>query len=128
MKQQYIGIDLFPEKIDIDLNIKEMWEELKNTNEKIDNLLIENKEKDNKINDLTNEIIEIKNEINNLKNDKNELKRETDILKNKNQELIQKYEEINQVIYFMKDTKSDTSMIMNRYEEESFVFGEIEKK
>ena len=128
LKQQTIGIDLFPEKVDIDLNIKEMWEELKNTKEKIDNLQIENKEKDNKINDLTNEIIEIKNEINILKNDKNELKSETDILKSENREIIKNYGKFNNEINDIKDTKSDTSMIMNKYEEESFIFNEIEKK
>ena len=127
-KKQSVEIDLFPEKIDIDLNIKEMWEELKNTNEKIDNLLIENKEKDNKMKDLTNEIIEIKNEINNLKNDKNELKKEIDILKSENREIIKNYGKFNNEINDIKDTKSDTSMIMNRYEEESFIFNEIEKK
>ena len=88
LKQQSIEIDLFNDKIDFDLIIKEMFEELKNTKEKINNFEIKNKEKDNKINDLTNEIEELRKEIKNLKNeskvkDKNHLKSEKDIFKNK---------------------------------------------
>ena len=67
LKLQSIKIDLFPEKIDLELNIKEIWEELINIKEKIneiDNLKYENKEKNNKISDITNEIKDIKNEIN----------------------------------------------------------------
>ena len=40
LKQQSIEIDLFPEKRDLESNIKELFEELKNTKEKIDNLQI----------------------------------------------------------------------------------------
>ena len=88
MKQQSIEIDLFNDKIDLDLIIKEMFEELKNSKEKIDNLEIENKEKINKISDLTNDIEELKKEIKNIKNegkvkDKNHLKGEKNIFKNK---------------------------------------------
>ena len=93
LKVQFIEIDLFPEKIDVDLNIKEIWEELINTKEKIDNLNNENKEKDDKISDLTNEIKEFKKEIINLKNENkekdnkiNDLTNEIDILKNKDKE------------------------------------------
>ena len=80
LKQQSIEIDLSPEKRDLESNITELFEELKNTNEKIDNLLIKNKEKDNKISVLTNEIKKLKNEINILKNDKNELKKKLKIM------------------------------------------------
>ena len=103
LKQQSIEIDLFPDKIDLEINIKEIWEELIKIKEKInkiDNLKNEKKEKekDNKINDLTNKIEELKKEINNLKNgsyeeeinilknDKNELKKEINNLKNENKE------------------------------------------
>ena len=40
LKQQSIKIDLSPEKRDLESNIKELFEELKNTKEKIDNLRI----------------------------------------------------------------------------------------
>ena len=40
LKQQSIEIDLSPEKRDLESNIKELFEELKNTKEKIDNLQI----------------------------------------------------------------------------------------
>ena len=110
LKQQSIEIDLFPDKIDLEINIKEIWEELIKIKEKInkidnlknekkekenesninwikneiDNLKNKEKEKDNKINDLTNKIEELKKEINNLKNGSYE--EEINILKNdKNQ-------------------------------------------
>ena len=142
MKLQSIKIDLYTEKISLELNINEIWEELGNLKEtikEIDNLKNENKEKDNRINDLINEIKELKNEINYLKNedkekenniltnDKNGLKREIDILKNENKELIKKYEEINKEINDIKDSKSDYSIIMNGYDK-SFIFYEIENK
>ena len=136
MKLQSIEIDLFPEKIDLDLNMKEIWEELINIKEKIkkiDNL--KNKEKDDEISNLKNEIEELKNEINNLKNENkekdkkiNDLRNENVIIKNENKEIIKKFDEINKEINYIKVTKSDTSMIMNRYEEESFIFNEIENK
>ena len=150
MKLQSIIIDLFPEKINLELNINEIWEELGNLKEKIkeidkekikeiDNLKNENKEKDNKINDLKNEIKELKKEINYLKNedkgkendilnnDKNELNREIVTLKNENRELIKKYGEINKEINDIKDSKSDYSIIMNGCDK-SFIFYEIENK
>ena len=45
LKQQSIEIDLFPDKIDLEINIKEIWEEL-----------IKIKEKINKIDTVINEI------------------------------------------------------------------------
>ena len=66
LKQQSIEIDLFPEKVDLDLNIKEMWDEIINIKVKIrdiDYLKNENMKKDNKISDLTNEVDNLKRKI-----------------------------------------------------------------
>jgi len=151
LKQQSIEIDLFNDKIDLDLIIKEMFEELKNTKEKIDNFEIKNKEKDNKINDLTNEIEELRKEIKNLKNegkvkDKNHLKSEKDIFKNK--EKYNKESFLRKILipfslslffnlffsFFNSSYKNelqreiDILKIMNEYGEGNFIFNEIEKK
>ena len=134
---------MFPEKADLDLNIKEMWDEIINIKVKIrdiDYLKNENMKKDNKISDLSNEIKELKKEIKNLKNegkkeidilknDKNELIKGIDILKNRNKEITKKYEEINKEIIETKViANSDSSMVMDGYEEGIFIFNEIEKK
>ena len=151
LKQQSIEIDLFNDKIDFDLIIKEMFEELKNTKEKIDNFEIKNKEKDNKISDLTNEIEELKKEIKNLKNevkekDENHLKRDKGIFKNK--EKYNKKSFLTKILipfslslffnllfsFFNSSYKNelqreiDILKIMNEYGEGNFIFNEIEKK
>ena len=58
LKQHSIEIDLFPEKLDLELNAKEIWEELINIKEKI-----------KEIEKLKNENLEFKKEIDNLKNE-----------------------------------------------------------
>ena len=74
LKQQTIEIDLFPEKIDIDLNIKEIWEELLNIKEKMkeNNVEIDQLKKENK--ELKAKIEEQNKEINELKEFKREMK------------------------------------------------------
>ena len=89
LKEQSIEISLFPEKVDLELNIKEICEELISIKEKIkeiDNLKNENKSKDNEINNLKNENIELKKEIDDLKN-KNKEKEKVNEIKNLKNEI-----------------------------------------
>ena len=61
--EQSVEIDLFPSKKDINLNIKEICQELSNMKEKIkeiDNLKIQNKELNNKMNEMNKEINSLK--------------------------------------------------------------------
>ena len=75
LKKQSIVIDLFPEKIYLELIIKKILKELKNIKN-------ENKRKDNDINKLINENLELKKEINILKNKDIEKDNEINSLRN----------------------------------------------
>ena len=130
LKQHSIEIDLFPEKLDLELNAKEIWEELINIKEKIkeiENLKNENLEFKKEIDYLKNENKEKDNEINALKNDIKELNDELNNLKNGYKGLLKESEEINNEINDMKYEKSDTSLIM-RESEKNIIFDEIKKK
>ena len=130
LKQHSIEIDLFPEKLDLELNAKEIWEELINIKEKIkeiENLKNENLEFKKEIDYLKNENKEKDNEINALKNDIKELNNELNNLKNGYKGLIKESGEISNEINNIKNKNSDNSLIMKE-SEKSFIFDEIEKK
>ena len=83
LKQQKIEIDLYQTKNDINLNIKEIYQELfniKNKIKEIDTLKKENNNLKIKLNEFNNEIITIKNE-------KQKLNNEIDFLKKNNKQL-----------------------------------------
>ena len=86
-KKQEIIINLYPGKKDIDLNIKEIYQELSNIKKEISALKKENEEikKDNNILKINNE--ELKNKINLLEIDNKKLIIEINNMKNENKEI-----------------------------------------
>ena len=100
LKQQAIEIDLFQVKKDIDLNIKEIWEELLNIKDK-------KKEKNEEM------II--------LKNENNELIKEINILKIENKEFRAKIEEQNKEINELKEFKKEMKSLIEKIYLEKFV-------
>ena len=85
LKQQKIEIDLYQTKNDINLNIKEIYQELfniKNKIKEIDTLKNENNNLKIKLNEYNNEIDIIKNENNKLNNEIDTLKMNNKQLKN----------------------------------------------
>ena len=84
LKKEKIEIDLYPTKKDINLSIKEIYQELSNIKNKIkeidnlktenNNLKNDNNNLKNKINDIINEMIIIKNENTKLNSEINTLK------------------------------------------------------
>ena len=136
LKQQTLEIDLFPKKNNIDINVKEIYEELLNIKENMKEII---KENDNlKINDKlkTEEIINLKKEENNLKieidslkNDNKELKKEINNLRNEINELNENFEKNNKKIDIFENIRQnyETSVIMSE-EERKIIFSEIENK
>jgi len=124
LKKQKIEIDLYQTKNDINLNIKEIFQELlniKNNMKEIDNLKNENNEIKIKLNELNNEMNIIKNENQNLNNEINNLKEENNKMKLK----IEEYnKEINNIKYKLFDFKSE----IIKCDERDMIFSEIENK
>ena len=155
LKQQKIEIDLYPTKKNLDLSIKEIYQELLNIKNKIkeidnlknannnltkenNNFKNENINLKNKINDIVNEMNLIKNEnnklnneINNLKINNNQMNNEIIALKKENNEIKLKIEGQNKGINYLKENAKyidkDKSVIM-KGNEKDFIFKEIENK
>ena len=148
LKKQKIEIDLYPTKKDINLSIKEIYQELLNIKNKIkeidnlknenNNLKNDNNNLKNKINDIINEMIIIKNENTKLNNEINTLKINNDkinneifALKKENSEMKLKIEEQNKEINNLKENvkfiDKGKSVIM-RENEKDIIFKEIENK
>ena len=136
LKQQTLEIDLFPKKNNIDIKVKEIYEELLNIKENMKEIIKENENL--KINDKlkTEEIINLKKEENNLKieidslkNDNKELKKEINNLRNEIKELNQKFEKNDKKIDIVENIRQnyETSVIMSE-EERKIIFSEIENK
>jgi len=150
LKKEIIEINLYPGKIDLDLNIKNICKELiyikerikdieilknenkelkEKQNKEINNLREKDKENENEINRLK-EKIEIQNkEINNLKDKLNEINELKEKIEIKNKEL--NYLKENGINNLKKEIKllfeNDRSLIM-KDDERSLIFSEIEKK
>ena len=150
LKKEKIEINLYPGKIDLDLNIKNICKELiyikerikdieilknenkelkEKQNKEINNLREKDKENENEINRLK-EKIEIQNkEINNLKDKLNEINELKEKIEIKNKEL--NYLKENGINNLKKEIKllfeNDRSLIM-KDDERSLIFSEIEKK
>ena len=111
LKKKAIEIELFPEKIQFELVIKELCNEIKEIKEKIKN--------DNKtelINSLGNENKELKKEIDILKEENIRLKEEINQIKNILQPINKKFKQKNSVIMDNSDLdfiKSAIESIMN---------------
>jgi len=131
LKQQEIVIDLFPIKKDVDLNIKEIYQELSNIKLKIDSL-------NGEIETVKNENKELIQKTKSLNNENTKLNEEIVILKNKNIEINNKMEVLIKEIKILKESKSenkslkqnlnfDKSSIME-ISEKNFVLSEIESK
>ena len=111
LKKKTIEIELFPEKIQFELVIKELCNEIKEIKEKIKN--------DNKtelINSLGNENKELKKEIDILKEENIRLKEEINQIKNILQPINKKFKQKNSVIMDNSDLdfiKSAIESIMN---------------
>jgi len=155
LKQQKIEIDLYPTKKNLDLSIKEIYQELLNIKNKIkeidnlknannnltkenNNFKNENINLKNKINDIVNEMNLIKNEnnklnneINNLKINNNQINNEIIALKKENNEIKLKIEEQNNEINYLKENvkfiDKGKSVIMKENEKD-MIFKEIENK
>ena len=126
LKQQKIEIDLYQAKNDINLNIKEIYQELfniKNKIKEIDTLKNENNALKNKLNEFNNEMIVIKNENNKLNN-------KIDALIIEKNKMKLKIEEYNKEINNLKENLVkyiSKSVIMN-YDEKDMLYKEIENK
>ena len=139
LKKEIIEINLYPGKIDLDLNIKNICKEIIYIKEKINDIDIlknENKElkekqnkeinklkeKENEINKLKEKIENQNKEINNLKVKLNEINELKDKIENQNKEINKlKENEINEI---KKDIKllydNDKSVIM-KYDERNMM-------
>ena len=90
LKQQLCEIDLYPTKKDINLNIKELYQEISNMkdkNKEIDDLKIENQNLKRKIELIINDMNKITNENNDLKNKIDEIYSEMKLIKDENKKL-----------------------------------------
>ena len=148
LKKEKIEIDLYPTKKDINLSIKEIYQELSNIKNKIkeidnlktenNNLKNDNNNLKNKINDIVNEMNLIKNEnnklnneINNLKINNNQINNEIIALKKENNEIKLKIEEqnkeinnLNEIVNFIDIGKS----VIMKENEKALIYKEIENK
>jgi len=127
LKKEKIEIDLYPTKKDINLSIKEIYQELlniKNKIKEIDNLKNEN-------NNLKNENTKLNNEINTLKINNDKINNEIIALKKENNEIKLKIEEQNKEINNLKEKvrfiDRDKSIIMKENEKD-IIYKEIENK
>ena len=139
LKQQKIEIDLYQTKNDINLNIKEIYQELfniKNKIKEIDTLKIENNALKNKLNEFNNEMNIIKNENNKLNNEIDTLKKnnkqlnsEINTMKEEYNKMKLKIEEYYKVINNLKENIKllDKSVIM-KIDEKDMLYKEIENK
>ena len=101
LKQSEIQIDLFPEKKDLELNIKEIYQEL----------------------------INMKSEINFLKKENQKLNNDIDLLKKENKELRNKINEQNKEILDLNEDIYYTNMTdLIKKDERNMIFTEIENK
>ena len=101
LKQSEIQIDLFPEKKDLELNIKEIYQEL----------------------------INMKSEINFLKKENQKLNNDIDLLKKENKELRNKINEQNKEILDLNEDIYYTNMTdLIKKDERYMIFTEIENK
>ena len=146
LKQEKIEIDLYPAKKDINLTIKEIFQELlniKNKYKEIDNLKNDNNNLKNEninlknlINDIINEINIIKidnkklnNEINSLKINNSKINNEIITLKKENNEIKLKIEERNNKINNLEEhIEYIKKSVIMKYEEQNMIFKEIENK
>ena len=146
LKKEIIEINLYPGKIDLDLNIKNICKEIIYIKEKINDIDIlknENKElkekqnkeinklkeKENEINELKEKIENQNKEINNLKEKLNEINELKDKIENQNKEINNlKENEINEIKKEIKLLfEKDKSVIM-KDDERKMIFSEIENK
>ena len=151
LKKEIIEINLYPGKIDLDLNIKNICKEIIYIKEKINDIDIlknENKElkekqnkeinklkeKENEINELKEKIENQNKEINNLKEKLNEINILNEKIENQNKEINNlKEKEINklkQKTYLLFENvkfENDKSVIMKE-DERNMIFSEIENK
>ena len=147
LKQQKIEIDLYQAKNDINLNIKEIYQELfyiKNKIKEIEALKNENNDLKNKIYDLENKNndleyknndLEIKiNEFNNqivaIKSENNKLNNEIYTLKMENNQMKLKIEEHNKEINNLKENpdKYITKSEIMKISDKDMLYKEIENK
>ena len=155
LKKEKIEIDLYPTKKDINLSIKEIYQELLNIKNKIkeidnlknannnltkenNNFKNENINLKNKINDIVNEMNLIKNEnnklnnkINNLKINNNQINNEIIAVKKENNKMKLKIEEQNKEINNLNEIVNfidiGKSVIMKK-NEKALIYKEIENK
>ena len=106
LKKKTIEIELFPEKIQFELVIKELCNEIKIIKEKI-----KNDNKNELINSLVNENKELKKEIDILKQENMKLKEEINQIKNILQPINKKYQEKYSVIMDNSDLDFIKSVI-----------------
>ena len=151
LKKEIIEINLYPGKIDLDLNIKNICKEIIYIKEKINDIDIlknENKElkekqnkeinklkeKENEINELKEKIEKQNKEINNLKEKLNEINKLNEKIENQNKEINKlKEKEINELkqktklLFGNVKFENDKSVIMKE-DERNMIFSEIENK
>ena len=140
LKHQKIEIDLNRAKNDINLNIKEIYQELFNLKNKMieidtlknenNNLKIKIEEISNEMDIIKNENIKLNNEIDTLKVNNKQLNIEINNLKVENNQMKLKIEEHNKEINYLKeniDKYINKSEIM-KIDEKSMIFSEIENK
>jgi len=146
LKKENIEINLYPGKIDLDLNIKNICKEIIYIKERINDIDIlknENKElkekqnkeinklkeKENEINKSKEKIEKQNKEINKLKEKLNEINILKEKIENQNKEInIFKEKEMNELKYGIKFlSESDKSVIM-KDDEINMIFSEIKNK
>ena len=103
LKQQEIEIVLFQTKKDLNLNIKELCQELLDMKEKISEI---DKTKENEINDLKNEMCKLKIETS---KEINELKKQNEILREKIEKQNMEFNNLKSELKTMKILKEDNT-------------------
>ena len=132
MKKQSIEIELLPTKKDLNLSIKEIYEELINIKENIKDFDIikkENKELKNKVDTLEKGYNELKKEINILKTNEKEKNKETENLKSENKQLKEELEQNNKEINNLKEKfKKEKELVKENANNENSVIMKDEEK
>ena len=145
LKKEIIEINLYPGKIDLDLNIKNICKEIIYIKEKINDIDIlknENKElkekqnkeinklkeKENEINELKEKIENQNKEINNLKEKLNEkIEKQNKEINNLKEKEINELKQKTKLLFGNVKFENDKSVIMKE-DERNMIFSEIENK
>ena len=115
--QQLIEIEMFPIKKNLDINMREVWNELSDIKEKIKEIDI-----------LKNEIKELKKELDNLRIRDEEKENEINILKNENEVLREIIEDKNKGNIIKEKFNENNNFIHKPYYGSSVIMTDYEKR